>query len=353
MAKPVVNAVYYPSWKMYKGKPPSSLRLQSVTHVLYAFVRVNIDGTLRLLDEWGDLRKEVDGETGCLAAFVKLKRQHPHIKTVVSVGGGSGSAEFPVLAANPTARATFAQSAREFCDKYQFNGIDIDWEHPTTAEQGSNFLQLLHDVRKCLPSPQYLLMTALPTGTYCLKNIDLKSAAHYLDFLNLMGYDFTRGWTEVAGHHAQLHAPKDSLLHLVKPDNKKSCAQGVDYVLGTGFPSQKVLLGIPAYARYFPKATNIGRSSHKSAGEVDYCDMPQHWLQNADVDMELGAAAFVDKEKGFASFDVPKSVAMKASYANAMKLGGLFYWTGLGDRDGAESLVDAGYRELMRRDASC
>jgi chitinase len=78
----------------------------------------------QLLDEWGDIKKPVDGESGCLAALSKLKRQNPQINTFVSIGGGTGSAEFPELAANPAARATFAQELREFCDKYQFDGVD-------------------------------------------------------------------------------------------------------------------------------------------------------------------------------------------------------------------------------------
>lgn len=229
------------------------------------------------------------------------------------------------------------------------DAFTVDWEHPVTPEQGTNFLQLLIDVRKCLPLSRYLVTTALPTGEYCLKNIDLKAATQHLDFLNLMGYDFTGGWTEVAGHHAQLHAPKDSLLHRVKPDNKKSCARGVDYVLSRGFPSNKIVLGVPAYARHFPRASKAGHSSHKVAGEVDYCDLPEYWVCNAEVDLELGAASVVDKEKGFVSLDVPETVSIKARYANAMNLGGLFYWTGIGDREGRDSLVDAGYEELRRR----
>lgn len=56
--------------------------------------------------------------------MAKLKSENPHVKTIVSVGGGSGSAEFPILAADPTARQTFARDAREFCDRYGFDGID-------------------------------------------------------------------------------------------------------------------------------------------------------------------------------------------------------------------------------------
>lgn len=44
----------------------------------------------------------------------------------MSIGGGSGSAEFPALAANPGARATFAKQSKAFCDRYNFDGIDSE-----------------------------------------------------------------------------------------------------------------------------------------------------------------------------------------------------------------------------------
>jgi chitinase len=48
MSTSFVNAVYYPSWMVYKNKPPSSLQLQVITHIFYAFVGVNEDGTLKV-----------------------------------------------------------------------------------------------------------------------------------------------------------------------------------------------------------------------------------------------------------------------------------------------------------------
>lgn len=54
----------------------------------------------------------------------KLKQQNPHISIIVSIGGGTGSKEFPALAANSSARQTFARQAREFCDRHGFDGID-------------------------------------------------------------------------------------------------------------------------------------------------------------------------------------------------------------------------------------
>ncbi|KAG9250753.1 glycoside hydrolase superfamily [Emericellopsis atlantica] len=337
------NAVYYPSWKVYKGKPPSSLDVRVATHAFYAFVRVNENGTLRLLDEFGDLQKQVDVEQGCLAAFAKMKRENPHLKTLVSIGGGSGSAEFPIMAADPAARETFAREAPNFCDKYEFDGVDIDWEHPTRCDEGENYVKLLWDVRRALPAPAYLVSTALPVGQYCLKHIDLRMAGALLDFLNLMAYDFTGAWTDVCGHQAQLLAPREDTCSTLR----KSGAAGVDFVVANGFPREKTLLGVPAYARYFPQASGPGHS-FPSAGEMEYSDMPESWISDAHIDHHAATASYVDSEggKGFITFDVPGTVSAKARYVRRQQLGGLFYWTGVGDRQGSQSLVAAGLATL-------
>jgi chitinase len=66
----------------------------------------------------------VDGKQGCLAALSKLKEQHPQIKTLLSVGGGSGSADFPAVAADFNCREAYARTAREFVDRFSLDGID-------------------------------------------------------------------------------------------------------------------------------------------------------------------------------------------------------------------------------------
>lgn len=76
------------------------------------------------MDEWADNDKEVDGVKGCLAALANLKRDNSHIKTLLSIGGGASSKEFPKLAQSASARKTFAREARKFCDKHHFDGID-------------------------------------------------------------------------------------------------------------------------------------------------------------------------------------------------------------------------------------
>ena len=39
MASQKINAVYYPSWRVYKDIPPSKLPAEKITHVFYAFAK--------------------------------------------------------------------------------------------------------------------------------------------------------------------------------------------------------------------------------------------------------------------------------------------------------------------------
>ncbi|KAH7144482.1 glycoside hydrolase superfamily [Dactylonectria estremocensis] len=306
-----INAVYYPSWSVYKDRPPSCLDVACITHIFYAFVGVNEDGTLRALDAWADNDKEVDGVKGCLAAVAELKRQNPHIKTIVSVGGGTNSTEFPNVAKSHGARCTFAREIRQFCERHELDGADIDWEHPQDPDAGRHYLQFLQEIRRALPSPWFLLTSALPVGQYCLKHIDLPAVARVLDFLNLMAYDFVGSWTDVSGHHAQLLPPSNN-LNEVYPTLRTSGNGGVNYLLEHNFPRNKILLGIPAYARYFSNSHGSGHP-FKESGEVDYCDLPERWVYKAFVEDVVATASFVDDEgdKGFVSFDVPSTVRAK------------------------------------------
>ena len=162
-----------------------------------------------------------------------------------------------------------------------------------------------------------------------------------------MAYDFCGGWTDVSGHHAQLLPPSRN-LNEVYPALRASAHAGVEFLISRGFPAARIVLGIPAYARFFGTARGAGHPFDGS-GEMDYCDFPDHWVREACVEEGCATAHFVDTDgdKGFLSFDVPSTVRAKARYVKEMGLAGLFYWTGVGDRPGDESLVAAGWSELQ------
>ena len=220
----------------------------------------------------------------------------------------------------------------------------VDWEHPKDPEEGSNYLHLLAILRHFLPSPYYILTSALPAGEWALRNIDLGKAQEYLDYVNLMTYDFSGPWAQTSGHHAQLFTPTYPQADAAKT----SCHCAVKYVVARGVPPRKILLGIPVYGRSFLGVHNIGQQYTGHGGQdgtFDYKELPRPGSIEY-VDEKVGAAFCVGSDGGFVSYDNPQTVKMKGAYAASTGLGGLFYWTGPADLKGRKSLVEAGFTAL-------
>ncbi|MCJ1289679.1 hypothetical protein MMC34_001212 [Xylographa carneopallida] len=314
-----------------------------ISHVFYAFAWPTADGTVVLSDEFADLEMEIDGAQGCIKALTQLKDQYPELKIILSVGGGGqGSLHFAPIASNPTARMIFASTARGLVDMYGFDGIDIDWEHPSSPAQGNDYIALLDTVRRFLPSSGYTLTSALPAGAWALSNIDLSLASNYLNFINLMAYDFYGPWTPTSGHQSRLYSP---------PLNPASVSvhAAVLYCLQHSVHPSKILLGIPAYGRSFPGATGPDQAylppiAPNDDRTFEYRSIPLTGIEQ--VDEQLGVAFIVDPIAGFITYDNADVVRMKAAYVQRMRLGGMFYWTGTGDVRGPRSLVEAGYNAL-------
>ncbi|KAH8679994.1 chitinase [Tricladium varicosporioides] len=335
------NAVYYPNYRVYRNnETPASLNYSCISHVFYAFAAVSPDGFVSLSDVYADAQIPVDGATGCIGSFMRLKEQHEHLKLILSIGGGAASHNFAAVAANAVFRDNFGRSARGLVDASGFDGIDIDWEHPADPEQGQNFLFLLATIRLHLPDDRYLLTAALPAGQWALQNIDLYRAQDYLDLINLMAYDFTGSWSAKAGHHAQLF-PGSS--------DEPSGSAAVEYVVSQGFPSQKILLGIPVYGRSFLGAGAPGHSYSGHGGEdgtFEYQNLPRQGTEEI-VNTRVVAAFCTGGDGGFVTYDNPETVKMKANFCRERELGGLFYWTGTADvPPGPRSLISAGFKAL-------
>ncbi|KAI0014972.1 glycoside hydrolase [Xylariomycetidae sp. FL0641] len=342
------NAVYFPNSKIYSGATPGQMNYSCINHVYYAFAHVAADGSVFLSDEWADARAPCDGVHGGLGSLMHLKETHPHLRVVLSVGGGLSSETYPVVASDVLLRDNFARSARGLVEASGLDGIDVDWEYPVGRQQGADFVSLLASVRLYLPEDEYLLTAGLPAAPALLRaTLDVAAAAQYLDFVNLKAYDLRagHGTARRSGllHHAQLFGfgGKDDAD---ADDDEPSGSAGVGYLVAHGCAPPKILLGVPVYGRGFPGPG----LRHQGAGDgtFEYRQLPRPHAKES-VDLRLGAASCVGGDGGFVSYDTPETVRMKAAYCKQQGLGGLFYWTGPADsRDMSRSLIAAGFRAL-------
>lgn len=80
---------------------------------------------LQFTDKYADKEIDVGGMKGCLNDLRSIKARHPHIKTILSLGGGGeGSSQFSTMSSKGSVRSTFAQNARRLVDSYALDGAD-------------------------------------------------------------------------------------------------------------------------------------------------------------------------------------------------------------------------------------
>lgn len=202
-------------------------------------------------------------------------------------------------------------------------------------------MALIRALRLALPSPRYLITTALPAGEWALRNIPLYDASQSLDLINLMAYDYVGPWGKRSGHQAALY-PAEST------QGASSTSPAIEYVLSKHIPSRKILLGIPIYGWSFLKAKKPGEEYDGMGGHqgsFEYRHLPRTDAPE-QVDDDACAAFCVGGDGGFVTYDNPTTVTTKAKYVQNMKLGGLFYWSATKDAPGSRSLIYSGYKTL-------
>ena len=185
---------YVNSWQDNWGK--NNEKANQVTHINYAFANIKD----RKVVEGNDNDAEV------LKKLNQLKLTNKDLKILISVGGWSWSKNFSDAVLTESSRQKFANSAIDFVLKHNIDGVDLDWEYPGQIgdnnrfrpEDKENFTAILQLLRKKLDSlangqKTYLLTVATGANQKYLDHTDMKKAQQYLDFINIMTYDFVTG----------------------------------------------------------------------------------------------------------------------------------------------------------------
>jgi chitinase len=351
MQKKIVG--YFPEWKVkdeYLNYSIEDISWNLLTHINYAFMKI-VDGKVSPLDE--DLFQKN------MEKIKYLKKEYKEVKILISIGGWTDSGEFSDIALTRENRLIFANSALEIIREFNLDGIDIDWEFPVSGglptnkarpEDKENFTFLLKDIREILNDAEskdkkhYLLTIAGPAGYREIHNTEPDKYHLYIDFLNLMTYDFHGRWDKYTNHHSPLFSnPKDP-----NPISRErlNCDSAIKEYLKFKVPSEKIILGVPFYGKgwicedngengLFAKVIGIplgiyDSEDHPSGSNPfffikgvlennpnyhkfrdEYAKVP--WLWNP-------------KEKIFYTYDDEISVKEKCEYVIRNNLGGIMIW---------------------------
>jgi chitinase len=76
-----------------------------------------------------------------------------NLKVSLSVGGWTYSQDGHFsFVTDATKRATFVSSALQLIEDYGFDGLDLDFEYPSSAAQGQGFADLISSLRSAFDS---------------------------------------------------------------------------------------------------------------------------------------------------------------------------------------------------------
>ncbi|KZT08322.1 glycoside hydrolase family 18 protein [Laetiporus sulphureus 93-53] len=344
---------YFVNWGIYGRKfPPSLIPAENLTHILYAFANIRGDtGEVVLSDTWSDQEIHYPGDSwndighnlyGNFKAIYKLKQANRHLKVLLSIGGWTYSPTFHPIVVSPALRSKFVASAIRLLEDNGLDGLDIDYEYPQNDAQARGYLDLLRELRAGLDAHaarkranyKFLLTIAAPCGPQNYQKLHAREMDQYLDFWNLMAYDFAGSWDSIANHQANLFG------------GQINASQSVQWYMSKGIASDKLILGIPLYGRSFMNTDGpgtsfqgIGQGSWEQ-GVYDYRALPLPGSYLLRDERAVASWGYNYQSREMVSFDSEEVGHWKGQWIARSGLGGSMFWELSGDkgstRDGME-----------------
>jgi len=312
-----------------------------LTHIIYSFLKIQND-TLTFHNE---------KQRNSLQQLVDLKKDHPQLKIMVSVGGWSGCSFCSDLFASDEHRKNFARTTVALFKQYGIDGLDLDWEYPAIegypghkydAADKNNFTELIKALRQEMGNEHLLTFAAGGFVKYLEQSIDWNAVMPLVDFVNLMTYDLVGGYATVTGHHTPLHD------YMPAQESTSKC---VNWLLDKEVPSNKLIIGAAMYARvwenvpdtnhglYQPGKFKRGVSfSNFSNYFSDTSGYIYYWDKKAKAPYQYNRSLHL-----FATFDDRRSIKAKTKFIRRKKLGGIMFWELIQD------LKEDGLMEEMER----
>lgn len=321
----------------------SQIDANKVTHINYAFV--NVHDSIAVLTNFTT-------DTLNFRKLNELKRLNPRLKIIISLGGWAWSENFSDAVYTASSRKKFAASCAAILDRYYLDGVDIDWEYPGMRgednvfrpEDRENFTLMFKELRRELNTlsthtgRDYVLTTALPCFDDIHRVTDMGEASKYLDYINLMGYDFYVSG-EKAGHHANLYTADD---------NGVSVEKAVAAYQAAGVLPEKLVLGVPFYGRSWIMKSDVNRGINQlihavaQGGGYSYirdtlshqAGFVRYWDDRAKAPYLWHAT-----RRQLVSFEDEESIREKCAFVHSHNLGGIMFWQFASDPKGY--LLDA------------
>ncbi|HAD13160.1 MAG TPA: glycoside hydrolase [Saprospirales bacterium] len=278
-------------------------------------------------------------DTVTIRKLVALKKQHPRLKVLLSLGGWGGCAPCSEVFSTAQGRTAFVRSVKKLTQDFQTDGIDLDWEYPgiegypghlfQPADKG-HFTALVQELRRELGEKVEISFAAGGFDAFFEGSVEWDRVIPLVNRVNIMTYDLVNGYSTVTGHHTPLYST---------PDQRLSADYAIKYLERLGVPRHKMVLGAAFYARVWEQVPNINQGLYQSGKFKSF--VPYQRFLNTVTEAEgyrfyrdtLAQApyAYNAQQQLFATYDDRESIRQKTQYVQRERLGGIMFWQLVGD----------------------
>ncbi|KAG8290859.1 Belongs to the glycosyl hydrolase 18 [Homalodisca vitripennis] len=331
--KVVCYFTQWSKWRQGDGKyTPDNIDPHLCTHIIFAFAKIENYNLVPF--ESSDLQ--------VYKQLTRFKKINPNLKILIAVGGyNAGSAPFKQISSLYSARKKFVFNVIRFLRHHGFDGFDVDWEYPSGNDDKKNLVFLMKDLRETFEAERahsrLLLTAAVAVGTEKVEaGYDIPALSRFVDFFNLMTYDFHGFWDHQTGHNAPLYALSSDSEYF----KTLTVLYAVTMWANKGAPTNKLVVGIPSYGRSYtlvnPANSSIGAPA--SAGRPGEYTEEAGVLAYYEVCQMLGSGAryiwndemkapYAVKDNQWVGFDDERSVREKVNFIKRLGCAGAMMWS--------------------------
>lgn len=256
---------YYEQWGIYSPNVHiQDLPLERLTHLVYLAADVNEQGEVIVGDVYSDIQHMYPDQNqedmpfgGSFGQLARIKPSYPHLRTLISIGGWSRSKYFSRLASEVETREKLAHSIVTFMERYQFDGVEIDWQFPIEdnavpdsqrPDDSENFTELMHTIRRHMQEKsdetgkQYFLSAVTHQALTKATHGSLQKAANALDFITLPVSYLNGYWDKQTNHMSPVYIVRDP-----RPD-ALSINKVISQHIEAGVPAEKIVFDTAPFA---------------------------------------------------------------------------------------------------------
>ena len=287
-------------------------------------------------------------DTAIIEKMVALKKDHPNLKVVLSLGGWGGCETCSDVFASKSASKEFAKDFKKVTEYFRTDGIDLDWEYPAVAgfpghrytpEDKPNFTRLVKYLRRSLGKKAEVSFAAGVSKKIMETGIEWKKVLKRADRVNLMTYDMAGAGTPNTAHHTLLYSTEQQAV---------STDYAVQYLLNLGISPEKIVIGAAFYGKIWENVPDTANGLYQKAkfkSTAQYRNLVKQFTKEQGFNYhwdDVAKAPFLynPDQKLFVTFDDKRSVQAKTQYVIDKKLSGIMFWQ-LTEDTNANGLLDA------------